>query len=82
MNNEITFIADCEICGKKNKQCRNHHLIPRRLLKILRKSKARKWWKMTVIACDKCNRYLHPENVLYQQIMHFKEVVDSKSKGL
>ena len=80
---EITFQATCEICGHKNVPCRNHHLIPKRLIKILKRNKAKKWSKKTVIACSKCNRFLHPENILYKQILILKqELENTKTKDL
>jgi len=79
---EITFQAKCDICGYKNVPCRRHHLIPRRLIKILSRKKAKKWSKVTVIACNKCNRFLHPENMLYKQILLLKQQLEAKQKSL
>jgi len=77
---EITFRSQCEVCGKKDVQCRKHHLIPRRLIKILSNRKAKKWMKRTVLACDKCNRFLHPENLLYKQILILKQQLEEERK--
>lgn len=68
MNKEITFNANCEICGRKNVPCRKHHLVPQRLLKILPFKRKERWERMTVIACNSCNCHLHPENKLYNRI--------------
>jgi len=65
---EITFIDTCDLCGMKKVQCRNHHLIPRRLINIIHPKKMRYWKLQVVKACDRCNLFLHPENKMYGQI--------------
>jgi len=77
---EITFQSTCGICGRKDAPCRRHHLIPRRLLKILSNRKRKKWNKKTVIACSKCNRFLHPENMLYKQIIALKNQLETTNR--
>ncbi|MEK6886830.1 MAG: hypothetical protein AABW88_03280 [Nanoarchaeota archaeon] len=73
---EITFNADCEICGTKDTPCRNHHLIPQRLLNVLPMNRKKRLEHMKMRACNKCNGYLHPENKLYERI----EVLEKKVK--
>jgi len=68
LTKEITFNANCQICSKKDVPCRKHHLVPQRLLNILPIKNRKKWEHLKVVACDKCNRYFHPENKLYQKI--------------
>jgi hypothetical protein len=69
---EITFIARCELCHKADRPCRNHHLIPMRLLKRLPKNTYLRWFKKTIIVCNQCNGYIHPENHLYQRINYLE----------
>ena len=72
---EITFNADCEICGEKDTPCRNHHLIPQRLLKILPMNRVKRLQHMKLRACNSCNNYIHPENKLYARINELEEKV-------
>jgi hypothetical protein len=65
---EIRFISNCKVCGRKQVMCRNHHLIPKRLLATLPLKQQKKWRYQIVVICDKCNRFIHPENVLYRKI--------------
>lgn len=80
---EITFISNCDLCGERDVQCRNHHLIPQRLLNILPLNRKKRWQHMKVVACTKCNGYLHPENKLYRTIedlrSKLKEVHDGQA---
>jgi hypothetical protein len=75
MVQEITFIGKCEICGKKEAQCSNHHLVPRRLLNILPKQKIKQYEFWKVIVCTTCNKYFHPENKLYERITLLEDVI-------
>jgi RNase P subunit RPR2 len=70
---EHLFTGDCQLCGKQNTPCRNHHMIPKRLLEILPKSKASIWEHQKVRICNRCNRFIHPENTLYRQIYILKK---------
>lgn len=65
---EETFTADCCLCGAKDVPCRNHHLIPQRLLNILPISRRKRFKFQVIKACNRCNRVLHPENKLYERI--------------
>jgi len=65
---EKTFEGRCDLCHKTHRACRNHHLIPQRLLKILPKNSYLRWFKQTIVVCSKCNSYIHPENKLYERI--------------
>jgi hypothetical protein len=69
MEEEILHEGDCQICGARNVPCRNHHIVPRRLLEILPKSRARRWEHQKIRICNKCNAYIHPENRLYEKIL-------------
>ena len=73
MSNEITFISICEVCGKRDVPCRNHHVSPQRLLKTLTFEKVKQWRYQTIRICNKCNGYMHPENHLYEQIIYLKK---------
>lgn len=77
-NNEYTFMADCDICQRKNTPCRSHHLIPSRLLKKLPPRLKKRWEFQKVNACNSCNSFLHPENHLYKKI----EFLESRIKEL
>ena len=74
-NEDITFIANCEICGKKDVSCRGHHMIPQRLMNILPKKRVKQYnfWKLKV--CDICNNHFHPENKLYEKIRILEKVI-------
>jgi hypothetical protein len=71
---EITFKGDCQICGEKNKECRTHHLIPKRLIRELNLTMAKKWIEYKVLACNNCNLFLHPENYLYKKLINLKKL--------
>jgi len=66
---EVLFMGDCQICGDREVSCRNHHIVPRRLLAILPKSRARRWEHQKIRICTRCNNYIHPENKLYLKIL-------------
>lgn len=68
MSEEITFNADCEVCRRKDTPCRNHHLVPQRLLRILPVSWTKRWEFQKVRICNSCNSYFHPEEHLYFKI--------------
>lgn len=76
---EITFNSDCEICGRKDTPCRNHHLIPQRLINTLPPDRMRRFEHMKLRICNSCNGYIHPENKLYNRI-HVLEEMLNKSK--
>ena len=78
MTAEVVFDGDCQICGEREVSCRNHHLIPRRLLAILPKGKASKWEFQKLRICNRCNNYMHPENRLYRQIFALKKQLGYK----
>lgn len=81
MSSDITFIADCQICPRKNVPCRQHHFVPQRLLKKLPFGLAKRWEFQKVIICNSCNGYFHPENHLYEEIEYLKnQITDLKAK--
>jgi hypothetical protein len=77
---EITFVGQCEVCGRKQIPCRNHHMVPRRLLAIIPKNRARKFefWKLRI--CDSCNKYFHVENKFWKKIQLLETII--KFKGI
>ena len=75
MGDEITFIDNCEICGKRERPCMNHHMIPRRLLNIIPKNRARKYEYWRVRICEKCNKFFHPENRWYKKMQMLEAVL-------
>jgi transcription elongation factor Elf1 len=81
-NKEITFEANCQICGTKNVSCRNHHLVPQRLLKQLPFNKVKRWEHLKVIACDNCNRFFHPEAHLYKKIIYLENKIKELEQKL
>jgi len=70
---EHTFTARCDLCHKQDRACRNHHLIPMRLLNILPKNTYLRWFKQTIVVCSSCNNFIHPENKLYGRINFLEE---------
>jgi hypothetical protein len=75
---EVLFIGDCQICGERDVSCRNHHIVPRRLLAILPKSRARRWEHQKIRICNRCNNYIHPENKLYLKILVLEQKLGYK----
>jgi len=82
MNKEITFQSTCDVCGKVNQPCRNHHLVPQRLLRNIPISRANRWKHTKVIICNSCNGYFHPENKLYEQINVLRKQLGYKIKEI
>lgn len=80
MGDEVTFVGDCEVCGRKHQPCRNHHVVPRRLLSVIPKNRARKFefWKIRI--CDSCNNYFHVENKFWHKIQLLEKII--KFKGI
>jgi len=77
-DHEIVFKADCQVCGRKDADCRNHHLIPRRLLATLPFNRQKQWKHLQVRICSSCNSYIHPENKLYKKIIILKKQLGYK----
>ena len=77
---ETLFNGDCELCLRKDTPCRNHHLVPVRLIKILPYRIAKEWNRKKVRICNSCNIYMHPENKLYKQIAFLKQQLGYKLK--
>lgn len=75
LDKEITFNGTCGVCGRKNVECLMHHLIPRRLLNIIPKNRARKFEHQKIIICIKCNNYFHVENKLYRRINLLERII-------
>jgi hypothetical protein len=76
MHEEITFQGQCEICGRKNTPCRNHHVVPRRLLAIIPKNRAHKFefWKIRI--CNSCNNQFHIENKFHKRICLLEQILE------
>lgn len=72
---EILFQGDCQLCLRKDTPCRNHHLIPVRLIKILPHKTTNEWKRKTIRICSSCNSYIHPENKLYKTIAFLKSQI-------
>jgi DNA repair photolyase len=77
----ITFIANCEICPRKNVPCRNHHFVPQRLLRTLPLELQRRWEYMKVRICNSCDKYMHPEEHLYLKIKYLEGEIEKLKNG-
>lgn len=75
-SDEITYLGNCQICYKKDVQVRMHHLIPQRLMNIIPTRYSKQFEYMKYRVCDKCNRFFHPENMLYAEIKYLKDKIN------